>query len=55
MDINTSRNPYNMLEKFVEQGDYAYSSFQKAIETGGGDYGVALLSNLELINTNGGA
>lgn len=55
VDINTSRNPYNMLEKFVEQGDYAYSSFQKAIETGGGDYGVALLSNLELINTNGGA
>ena len=44
VDINTSRNPYNMLEKFVEQGDYAYSSFQKAIETGGGDYGVALLS-----------
>lgn len=55
VDINTSRNPYNMLEKFVEQGDYAYSSFQKAIETGGGDYGVALLSNLELINANGGA
>ena len=57
VDVNTTRNPYDMLEKFVEQGDYEYSHFQKAIDMkdGVGEYGIGLLSNLELSNSTGGS
>lgn len=57
VDVNTTRNPYDMLEKFTEQGDYEYSHFQKAIDMkdGVGEYGIGLLSNLELSNSTGGS
>lgn len=57
VDVNTTRNPYDMLEKFIEQGDYEYSHFQKAIDMkdGVGEYGIGLLSNLELSNSTGGS
>ena len=57
VDVNTTRNPYDMLEKFIEQGDYEYSHFQKAIDMkdGVGEYGIGLLSNLELSNSAGGS
>ena len=57
VDVNTTRNPYDMLEKFTEQGDYEYSYFQKAIDMkdGVGEYGIGLLSNLELSNSTGGS
>ena len=57
VDVNTTRNPYDMLEKFTEQGDYEYSYFQKAInmKDGVGEYGIGLLSNLELSNSTGGS
>ena len=57
VDVNTTRNSYNMLEKFVEQGEYPYSHFQKAInmKDGVGEYGIGLLSRLELSNNAGGA
>ncbi len=57
VDVNTTRNPYDMLEKFMEQGDYEYSHFQKAIDMkdGVGEYGIGLLSNLELSNSTGGS
>lgn len=57
VDMNTTRNSYNMLEKFKDQGDYPYSHFQKAIDMkdGVGEYGIGLLSRLELSNNTGGA
>lgn len=54
VDINTSRNNYDMLAKFEEQGTYPYSSFQKAIDYSGGEYGIGLLSKFALTNQTGG-
>ncbi len=57
VDKNTSRNSYDMLERFVDQGTYSYSAFQRSIymTDGVGEYGIGLLSKYEMSAINGGA
>lgn len=55
VDKNTSRNSYDMLERFVDQGTYSYSAFQRSIymTDGVGEYGIGLLSKYEMSAING--
>lgn len=57
VDMNTSRNNYDMLAKFAEQGTYTHTAFQKAIDMkdGVGEYGIGLISKQELTNPSGAA
>ena len=57
VDVNTSRNNYDMLEKFAQQGVYTNTAFQKSIDMkdGVGEYGIGLISKLSLSNSIGGA
>lgn len=59
VDVNTSRNKYDMLEKF-KQNNYISSYFSKAINYGGGEYGVGTVSRYPIsdgsftyVNTTG--
>ncbi|MBS6116622.1 glycoside hydrolase family 20 zincin-like fold domain-containing protein, partial [Thomasclavelia spiroformis] len=53
VDMNTSRNNYDMLQKFVDYGYFTDSHFQKAIDYGGGEYGIGLLSRYEFVEKTG--
>ena len=53
VDVFTSRNNYDMMKKFVDQGYFGYSHFQKAIDYGGGEYGVGIVSQNELSGKSG--
>ncbi|MCI9311907.1 MAG: family 20 glycosylhydrolase [Erysipelotrichaceae bacterium] len=57
VDMNTSRNNFDMLDKFAQQGVYTSTAFQKAIDMkdGVGEYGIGLLSKLTLNNPSGNA
>ena len=54
VDVNTSRNNYDMVQSFIDQGYYSDSHFQKAMDFGGGQYGNAILSTYSLSNKGGG-
>ena len=53
VDVFTSRNNYDMMQEFVNQGYFGYSHFQKAIDYGGGEYGVGIVSQNELSGQSG--
>ena len=53
VDVNTSRNNYDMVQSFIDQGYYSDSHFQKAMDFGGGQYGNAILSTYSLSNKGG--
>ena len=53
VDVFTSRNNYDMMQEFVNQGYFGYSHFQKAIDYGGGEYGVGIVSQNELSGKSG--
>ncbi|MCI8851088.1 MAG: family 20 glycosylhydrolase [Erysipelotrichaceae bacterium] len=57
VDVNTTRNSYDMLAKFAELGVYTNTAFQKSINMsdGVGEYGIGLISKLPLTNTGGAA
>lgn len=54
IDVNTGRNNFDMLERIASYGTYTHTSFQKAIDYSGGQYGVGIISSLESKNTDGG-
>ena len=55
VDINTSRNPIDMMEEFMNAGYFTDNHFQKAIDYGGGEYGIGILSTSALRDKSGGA
>ena len=55
VDMNTSRNNYDMLAKFKEYNYFTDTHFQKAISYGGGEYGIGLLSRYSLEEKTGAA
>lgn len=54
IDRFTQRNPIDMLQIWVDQGTYPYSSFQKTIYFEGGEYGIGLLSAHKIKKELGG-
>lgn len=54
IDMNNSRNDFDMLERLGEQGVYTHNSFQKAIDYNGGEYGIGIVSKTQLSKTDGG-
>ena len=55
VDVNTSRNPIDMMEEFINAGYFTDDHFQKAIDYGGGEYGIGILSTSALSDKSGGA
>lgn len=55
VDVNTSRNPIDMMEEFINAGYFTDEHFQKAIDYGGGEYGIGILSTSPLSDKGGAA
>ena len=54
VDVNTGRNNYDMLERLSSYGYFPYHAFQKAIDFSGGQYGIGVLSTVEITDQTGG-
>lgn len=52
VDKNTGRNPKDMLKEIAEEISYSHY-FRKNIDYSGGEYGIGVISNKELINQSG--
>lgn len=55
VDVNTGRNKYDMMQRFLDQGYFTSSHFRKAMDYDGGQYGNGILSLHELTNRGGEA
>lgn len=53
IDVNTGRNSFDMLARLASYGTYPYTSFQKAIDFSGGQYGIGTVSSLPILETSG--
>lgn len=49
IDVNTGRNNYDMLARLASYGVYPYTSFAKAIDFSGGQYGIGTVSSLPIL------
>lgn len=55
VDINTSRNNYDMLQSFLDENYFEHKSFYKSIPLGTGEYGNGIVSKYEFTETGGAA
>ena len=55
IDMFNSRNNFDMLERLGESGVYTYNHFQKAIDFGGGGYGIGTVSSVPMKDSTGGS
>ena len=49
VDLNTGRNNFDMLARLASYGVYPYTSFAKAINYSGGQYGIGTVSKLPIL------
>lgn len=49
IDVNTGRNNFDMLARLASYGVYPYTSFAKAIDFSGGQYGIGTVSSLPIL------
>lgn len=53
IDVNNSRNNFDMLERIASYKTYPYTMFQKAIDFNGGYYGIGVVSSMPIEETSG--
>lgn len=54
VDINTKRNKYDMMQKLKSFDDYTNTKFTKTIDLDNGEYGIAIATNLDILDENSG-